>query len=316
MARPTNMRSLLKLAAVAAFILWSPCAMWHAICKAETGKFHVNIGFSTKAFVNVPREDIRVAVRILSQKVARNTVGSANSQIYDSLSDIERDLKAKQLDAVALTPEDFLALRPRIPLDPIMVTATSKGHEVELLLLTRKDSRIRTFRELKNRTIAIPARIVQYGNMYFTWVDTLLMREGFPNLETFFSSVNEAQNPSRALMQVFFRQADACVVTDQVFDLATELNPQIGKELTVVTRVDKLAGGIIVFRDDLQEDRKQKLREALQTLHEGQDGRQLFVLFQLNRLVPYRPEYLRATQLFFEDYHDLDRRKNLRRKRM
>jgi len=312
MARPSNIRTQLKRATVAAVVLLSPCTMWHASCAAETGKFHVNIGFSTKAFVNVPREDIRVAVRILSQKVARKTVGSANSQIYDSLLDIERDLKSKKLDAVALTPDDFLTLRPRIPLDPVMVTTTSKGHEVKLLLLTRKDSHISTIRELKNRTIAIPARVVQYGNMYFTWVETLVMREGFPNLKTFFSSVNEAQTPSRALMQVFFRQADACVVTDQVLELATELNPQIGKELTGLTQVDKLAGGIIVFRSDLPEGRKQRLREALQTLHEDQEGRQLFLLFQLNRLIPYRPEYIRATQLFYEEYHNLDRRKNHR----
>lgn len=312
MAGPVNKQLPGKLAAIAAAVFVASYTLLQIPCAAETGKFHVNIGFSTKAFVNVPREDIRVAVRILSQKVARNTVGSANSQIYDSLSDIERDLKAKKLDAVALTPEDFLALRPRIPLDPVMVTATSKGHEVELLLLTRKDSRISAFRELKNRTISIPAKVVQYGNMYFTWVNTLLMREGFPNKEAFFSSVNEAQTPSRALMQVFFRQADACVVSDQVLELATELNPQIGKELTVLARVDKLAGGIIVFRSDLQIGRKEKLREALKTIHEDQEGRQLFLLFQLNRLIPYRSEYLRATQLFFEEYHNLNRRKNRR----
>jgi len=282
--------------------------MWQSSCAAEAGKFHVNIGFSTRAFVNVPREDIRVAVRILSQKVARKTVGSANSQIYDSISDIERDLKAKKLDAVALTPEDFLELSSRTPLEPAMVTATNKGHEVGLLLLARKDSHIRTFRELKNRAISIPAKVVQYGNMYFTWVEILLMREGFQTTEGYFSSVSEARTPSRALMQVFFRQADVCVVTDQVLELATELNPQIGRELTVIARIDKLAGGIIVFRHDLQEDRKQKLREALLTIHEDQEGRQLFLLFQLNRLIPYRPEYMRATQLFFEEYRTLERR--------
>lgn len=313
MAGPVNKQPSWKLAATVATVFVASYILLQIPCTAETGKFHVNIGFSTKAFVNVPREDIRVAVRILSQKVARNTVGSATSQIYDSLSDIERDLEEKKLDAVALTPEDFLALRQRIPLDPVMVTATSKGHEVKLLLLARKDCPIRSFRELKNRAISIPAKVVQYGNMYFTWIETLLMREGFSNLETFFSSVNEAQTPSRALMQVFFRQADACVVTDQVFDLATELNPQIGRELTVIARVDKLAGGIIVFRNDLQEDRKQKLREALRTLHEGQEGRQLFVLFQLNRLIPYRPEYMQATQLFFDEYRSLERQITRRR---
>ncbi|MDD2337371.1 MAG: PhnD/SsuA/transferrin family substrate-binding protein [Geobacteraceae bacterium] len=165
--------------------------------------FHINIGFSSKAFVNVPKEDIRVAVRIHSQKVAKKTVGSADSRIYNSLAEIEQDLRAKKLDAVALTPEDFLEMSPQTPLEPVMVTATDKSHEVELVLLTRRDSCINSVRGLKNRTIAIPARIVQYGNMYSIWLETLLMREGIYDKHAFFSLVKETKNPSLSLMKVF-----------------------------------------------------------------------------------------------------------------
>jgi ABC-type phosphate/phosphonate transport system substrate-binding protein len=296
MGRPACLAVLVLCLFVATCLLRSGCDA------AEPGSFHVNIGFSSKAFVNIPREDIRVAVRILSQKVAKNTVGSADSRIYDSTAEIEQDLKAKRLDAVALTPEDFLEIGAGTPVEPVMVTATDKGHEVELLLLTRKDSGISSFQGLKNRTIAIPARIVQYGNMYFTWVETLSMRKGFQNMASFFSSVGETKTPSLSLMQVFFRKADACAVTSQVFELTSELNPQIGRELKVIERFGKLAGGIIVFRPDLQEDRKQKLLQALRTIHEDQEGRQLFVMFQLSRLIPYRPEYLQATEAFFAEH--------------
>jgi ABC-type phosphate/phosphonate transport system substrate-binding protein len=275
---------------------------------ADPGSFHVNIGFSSKAFVNVPREDIRVAVRILSQKVAKNTVGSADSRIYDSTAEIEQDLKAKKLDAVALTPEDFFEISSRTPIEPVMVTATDKGHEVELILLTRKDSGICSFHELKNRIIAVPARIVQYGNMYFTWVEILLMRETYKSIEQYFSTVRETKTPSLSLMQVFFRQADACVVTSQIFELTAELNPQIVRELKVIERVGKLSGGILVLRPDLPGDRKQKLLRSLRTIHEDPEGRQLFLLFQLNRLVPYRPEFLQATAAFFAEHRNLARR--------
>lgn len=301
--------SLLKriIVTCSAFLLCLVSALTAHVSGAGPATFHVNIGFSSKAFVNVPREDIRVAVRILSQKLARKTVGSADSRIYNSLAEIEQGLLAKKLDAVALTPEDFLAMVSRVPLEPVMVTATDKGHEVELLLLTRKDSGISTVRGLKDRTIAVPARIVQYGNMYFTWLETLLMREGAYNKEAFFSLVKETKNPSLSLMQVFFHQADACVVTSQIFELTSELNPQISKELKIIARVDKLAGGIIVIRPDLQADLKQKLIQALRTIHEDQEGRQLFLLFQLSELIPYRPEYLRATEAFFTEHRTLKR---------
>lgn len=275
----------------------------NAVMAAEAA-FHLNIGFSSQTFVNAPKEDIRVAVRILSAKVAEKSSGSADSRIYDTQADMERDLRAHKLDILALTPKDFLDLRSRVPLDPVMVTASDKGYQVDLLLLVRKDSRFHRLKDLQNKNIVIPSKIAQNGNLYHIWLDTILARYGFPAIDSFFSSTWEARTASQALMRVFFRTADACVVTGYVLDLAAELNPQIANDLRVIARTDNLAGGIIALRNDLPAPQKQRIRQALSTLHEDQEGHQLFVLFQLDRLIPYRPEYLKATEVFVAEYHN------------
>ena len=118
---------------------------------AESGPFHLRIGFSSKAFISAPREDVRIAVRVLSQKVARKTVGSADSKVYDSIIDMEKDLKSMKLDMVALTPEEFIHLRTRTPLEPAMSTVSGKNHEFELLLLVRKDSGLKNITDLKKK---------------------------------------------------------------------------------------------------------------------------------------------------------------------
>lgn len=286
------------------------CSLGSRRAGADTDKFHVNIGFSSRAFINVPQEDIKIAIRILAQKIARNTVGSANAAIYDSIADIERDLKARKLDAVALTPDDFLQLRKRMTLDPAMVTATDTGHEVDLVLLARRESRIRGMGDLRNKRFAIPMKVSQFGSMYLTWVEMLLMGEGVAPNDRYFAVVTETRTPAQAIMQVFFRKADACATFRQLFELTTELNPQIGRELQIIKQLPKLAGGIIVFRNDLAEERKQKLRHTLTTIHEGPEGKQLFTLFQLKKLIPYRAEYLRGTEEFYHDYRVLARRFN------
>jgi ABC-type phosphate/phosphonate transport system substrate-binding protein len=269
------------------------------------GRIHLKIGFSSRAFVNVPREDIRIAVQVLSQKVAKKTVGSAESRIYDTTAEIEKNLKAKNLDVVALTPDEFIQLKAHAPLEPVMVTVAGKSHEVELFLLARRESGLKRFAELKNMTIALPAEISQYSSMYRTWAENLVMKEGAGSLESFFSSLKETRNASQAVMAVFFRKADACVVSSHTFEVMTELNPQIARELKVIASISRLAGGVIVLRQDLPEERKQKVSQALMTLHEDQEGRQMFVLFQLSRLTPFRPEYLRATEALYEEHRSL-----------
>lgn len=308
MARLLFRHNAVRLALPVICALIAACALYRGAEAVQSNPFHVNIGFSSRAFVNVPPEDVKIAVRILAGKVARNTIGSADSKIYDSPADIEQDFRAKKLDTIALTPDEFIKLENRVLLDPIMVTATSKGHEVELLLMVRKDSGIRSFGDLRNRRLAIAEKESQYANMYSIWLETLIMRKGLSGDARFFSAVTETKKPSQALMQVFFRKADACIITGQLLDLSVELNPQIGRELTVIERLPKLAGGIIAMRRDLPEVYKQRIRQALLTLHEDQEGRQLFLLFQLKKLVPYRPEYMQATEALYAEHRTLRQR--------
>jgi len=271
----------------------------------DPGRFHLKIGFSSKAFVNVPRDDIKIAVQVLSQKVAKKTIGSAESRVYDTTAEIEKDLKIKKLDIVALTPEEFIQLKAHAPLEPVMVTVAWKSHEVELLLLGRKESGFKRVAELKNRSIALPSESSQYSSMYRTWVENLVMKEGAASPDRFFSALQETRNASQAVMSVFFRKADVCVVSSHTFEVTSELNPQIARELKVIASISRLSGGVITIRRDLSEERKQRIIQALQTLHEDQDGKQMFVLFQLSRLAPYRPEYLKETEALYEEQRSL-----------
>jgi ABC-type phosphate/phosphonate transport system substrate-binding protein len=171
----------------------------------------------------------------------------------------------------------------------------------------RKDSGIRSLRDLKNRSIVVTKRSSQYGNLNHVWLETLLLREGIRESNRFFTTVKEVQTVKQVVMPVFFRQADACIVTRQVFELSAELNPQLGKQLTAIARIDNLAPGIIVIDRRLPDDIRQKIRQTLLTLHEAPDGQQLLMLFQVRKLVPFKPEYLKATEALFSEYRERDR---------
>jgi len=288
--------------ALVALVAWNIQAF---AAMAESVPNHLRIVFSSKAFVSVPKEDISVAVQVLTKKVAKKSDISAESRIIENTAEIEKDLKAKKVDLIAVSPEEFIQIRARVPLEPVMVTVDNKSHEVELLLLARKDSGINRVADLKNKTIALPSKTTQFGAVYQVWTETLIMKEGTGSLGAFFSSVMETRNSSQAVMPVFFRKADACVVSSRSFEIASELNPQIARELKVIARIGKLCGGIIAQRGDMPDELKLKIRQALTTLHEDQEGRQMFVLFQLNRLTPFRPEYLWATETLYSEHLSL-----------
>jgi ABC-type phosphate/phosphonate transport system substrate-binding protein len=306
----TKVPEKLRLWAMKIFLLLSVMILLQ--CReskaGEVDKFHLNIGFSSRVFVNVPMEDVKIAIQVLARKIAVKNVGSADSRIYDSDTEIERALKAKTLDMVAVTPEQYIHLRDQTQLEPMMVTMAGKNPELELLLLARKESGIGRFAELRNRTIALPAETAQFGTIYRTWLENLVMKEGARSAPAFFSSLNETRGASQAVMSAFFRKTDACIVSNNAFEVLYELNPQLSRELKVIANMGRLVGGIVAFRQDLPNERKQKVRQILKTLHEDPDGKQVLVLFQLSGLEEFRPEYLKATEVMLAENKNLKKR--------
>ena len=294
------------LCASGLLMLFSAVQTHHVMAEDAIDK--IRLGFSINAFVNIPKNDMKIAVQVLAKKVAGKTFGSVDSHIYDSISDVENDLKAKKLDGLAITPDEFIHLRQRASIEPAMLTVAGSSHEIELLLLVRKDSGINGFEELKGRVITLPLRNAQYGAIYRIWVETLVMKEGGA-IDTFFASITEADSVSKAIMPVFFRKVAACVVTKQAFAVSSELNPQLSRELKVVAQIGKLAGGIIVFRKDLSDASKERMRQGLLDLEKNQEGRQLLMLFHLNGLAPFRPEYLKSTEMLYAEHTRLAGRK-------
>ena len=268
---------------------------------AEDGS-KLRIGFTGSAFQDVTNTDIKAAVSVLIQKVAWQHFGKGESRFYETLSEMTMDLKNRKIDVLATPVEEYMEMKKHLPLDPLLVTSSDNGSEMELLLLVRKDSGIRTFRDLRGRTIVVPPRNPRCLDMYTAWLETLSMEEGSKGLDTYFSSAKETRTVAKAIMPVFFRQADACVVTRQVFDLTAELNPQINREISIIARKGKLSQGVIAVDRRLSEESKERVRQAFLTLHQTPEGKQILMLFKVRKLVPFIPGYLKATEALYAEH--------------
>ena len=279
--------------------------------------FHLRMGYTGSVSQESTSNDIKAGVSVLIRKIAWKYFGKSEAQYYDNTSEMAAALKSGKVQVLCGPPEEFMDLRNRAPLDPILITtSSSSGHETELLLLVRKDRGIHSLLDLKNKTLVMPVQNTSVDSMFKVWIETLLMRDGYSSIDTFFSSLKETRTASRGIMPVFFRQADACVVTRQLFNLAAEMNPQIGRELVPIARLDKLSQGIISVDRRLPEDIRNKIRQAFLTLPESPDGKQLLMLFQVSRIIPFRPEYLSATEELFAEHQRLKSRhaRRLRKK--
>jgi len=275
--------------------------------KAEDNS-RLRIGFTGSAFQDVTNTDIKAAVSVLIQKVVWKHFGKGESRFYETLPEMATDLKNRKIEVLATPVEEFMELRKQVPIEPLLISSADKGTEMEMVLLVRKDSSFRSFRDLRGRSIVIPMRNPRCLDMYMAWLEIMLMEEGSKGLNTFFSSVKDTRTAAKAIMPVFFRQADACIVTRQVFELTAELNPQINRELMIISRKGGLSQGIIAVDRRLPEESKEKLRQAFLTLHQTPEGKQLLMLFKVRKLVPFAPGYMKGTEALYAEH---SRQKNM-----
>jgi phosphonate transport system substrate-binding protein len=107
------------------------------------------------------------------------------------------------------------------------------------------------------------------------------------------------------VLPVFFRQADACLVTRLGYATMCELNPQLAKQLRILAESPKLLTSFLAFHKDCPPETRRKFRAAVTELHKSVVGRQALMLFGSTRLVPVDISALRTSLELLHAYERL-----------
>ena len=290
-------------------ILWGMILLWGGdVCGEERKSTLLLVGYSSRVFVDVDLEDAKAVTNLWTDILTRQSgyKAGANVTIYQDLQTLEKDVKAKKSDLLVVMACEFLEIKSRVTLDPILVSEFENGVYEEMVLLVRKEKNISSFSNLRHKPIAIPKGL--FMTTCQLWLETCLMREGILNPKTFFSNMKEVQKPSQAVLQVFFKQVDACIVNRNAFTTMIELNPQVGKELMPVVTSPGIPGGVVSIRVDLDDQDKKSIFDTLTAMHTNPQGKQLLTFFRKKRLVPFKAEYLRTIEDLVKEHHDLQMR--------
>lgn len=287
-------------------ILWGVILPWGgAGCGEERKPAPLLVGYSTKVFVDVDLEDAKVVTKLWTDILTKQSgyEAGATVTIYQDLQTLEKDVKAKKTDLLIVTAHEYVEIAPRVTADPITVSESDGGIYEEMVLLARKGRDVSHFSDLKNKPIVAPKGLFMTACQL--WLETSLMREGILSPRTYFSALKEVQKPSQAVLQVFFQQADACIVNRNAFSMMGELNPQVAKELVPLLTGPGIPGGVAFVRADLDEQQRKDITKTLTSMHTTPQGKQLLTFFRKKKLVPFKTEYLRAIGDLVREHRDL-----------
>lgn len=290
LARLTFPRLLLLL------LLCIPCSPLSASADRNDGApATLRVGISSQVFPDLDYNDVRIAMSLWTKEVARRVGVECQPQpvIFSTSSDLLNAVKRGDLTLASLSALEYLQIHDRAPMTPLIVSSRNGGKGQRFVLITHRTSGIRTVKELNGKTIIIPPTKNRASHL---WLDVLLLREGKRERNAYFRQVREGEKASQAIMNIFFRQADAAVVSRDALETSKTLNPQIGSKVSVIAESDYLLDGVTCIPHQVGAKLKGEIEQAALHLHENTAGKQILTLFQMERTTLFHPSQLAGVE--------------------
>lgn len=254
-----------------------------------------HIGLSSTALDKFNRNDAIAALKAWTQTVIKEQGMKERAEVhfYNSLESLALAYKTNRVDAISLSAEDSMHLN--IKPEFIYIPSREDGFHVRYAILVHRKNLIKDLKELKDKKLIIYDGLDML--LARLWVKSILNVKPSNEIE----NLSTVDNPSKAILQIFFRQADAAVVTSEAFELACELNPQLKKDIMVFSTSQPLVTSFFIFRSNWKGPNFERLESAIVNLHTTPGGRQVLNVFQSSRMEKHPNSVLDDTRQFLLD---------------
>lgn len=296
------------------YLLLGPClAARGADTPPQTGR-HVRVGVSASMLGEVNENDARAAMRGWADALMKQSSFDVEwAGIMETTEQLVQAINKRQVDGLALTTSEYVLVSQLLDPDHLIVDEATLKEGQRYLLLVQSDSKIGGLADLRGRSLVVYKN--SNTSLASAWLETSLAGSGLGPSEAFFAHSSTNVKLSRGVvLPVFFRQVDACLVTQRAFDAMTELNPQLGRQLRAVATSPVVVPSIMAFRKDMPADARESFTKMLLDLHKNPIGQQIQTLFQIRRCVVANSSVLRTSLEMLAHYERIKPRREGPRK--
>jgi ABC-type phosphate/phosphonate transport system substrate-binding protein len=254
------------------------------------------LAFSSAMFTEINENDARASVKVWAQVIAkqRGIAADADAQIIRDPAAMIEAFRTGRADAAAMPLDEFAVVSQAVSFSHLFIAAIAEKDSEEYVVLVHRDSAIVRLAQLQGRELLV------FNNprscLAEPWLDTQLQRTGAPAIAAFFGRIQHAAKLSKVVLSVFFRQADACLVSRRGFEVMSELNPQVGQQLRVIAASPPVVPMVLGIRTGYDPALLSQIVASVRELHTSPAGRQVLTVFQSERLEETPPARL-ATSL-------------------
>ena len=276
-------------------VLWIPVGTVAQTSEnKDAGVFH--IGLSSSTFDKVNQNDAMAAIKVWIETVIKEQKLKDNAEVelFSSFESLSKAYTNNLVDAVSISTEDSI----RLGLEPEFIYMPSRedGFKVSYSIIVHRDTATKELGNLLNKKLVIYEG--QQMLLARLWLKSVLAGNVPGADNSRFENMINVDSPAKAILQIFFRQADAAVVTTGAFELACELNPQLRKDLLILSVSPPFVTSFFIFRPTWQGPSRERIISAILSLQTTPGGRQVLNVFGSSRMGKQPGAILDGTRQF------------------
>lgn len=301
--RPTKPRYTLIIIVSAAVIFAGPDVFSQ---NNKESSRPLRVGYTFEDLVAVDPTDVRIAMEIWQRKL-NDMIGDYDlgpeNYFFDDIPSLINSLKTGKINAGAIPCVDYIRSREKLPVVPILLPTRNEDVVDTYILLVNRRSEFADLSGLKSRNLIVETG--ERGRIALLWLDTLLLKRGLPESSDFLRSVRKVDKVSQAVLPVFFRQADACIVTYDSWNTLCELNPQLKKQLRILEQSPGYLGAVFVIRKDFPLQSMETFVKNVLAVQTKPECKQMLMLFRFNGLVKFEQSHLKTIEALVKEHDAL-----------
>jgi len=261
---------------------------------------------SSEVLDHVNRDDARAALKVWFDVLGEQRGFALDSRVdvLDSQAEIRARLENGTVDVLIMGTAEYVELEKRHLLVPVLAGVRGAGASAQTpyVLLAGRSTSAAKLADLRGKNVLTASRGAQ--NTALAWLEVLLSREHLDRADQFFGSIKTAAKAQNCILPLFFGTVDACVVDETSMNLARELNPQLN-QLRVLARSRPMLDCIVATSALHPYPYHQELVDAMLNLHHDARGRQLLMVFKVDRLIRIEPADFDSARELWREYERL-----------
>ncbi len=270
-------------------------------------RYRGSMGYLKDGMQYIREKDMRLALEFWTDELLAREQIKATIRYYDDAQESIDAFAAFKHDMLAVNPYFYLRSEARI--DPWVQSywIFQMGPQTleRAVILVRRDSMIASAADLKGKRVVV--RDDNYmGRLFF---DREMLEQTHHSYREFVGEMMTVENHSMAVLRTFFNSADACIVPHYVFDVVVEMNPAVGRELTVLAESPEIFVPIMaVFHKRTPPEMLNAYSRFVQELSDTEKGRNILNLFKMQAMHRVPSEVIEPMRRYYREYQALRKR--------